>query len=270
MKKITNYSNEKIFERLLKNKSTRNYWNYISELRKRKSKDIFEKSFLFTKSENIKEKIIGINVLAQFGYPRLHKKIILKRFFELLKTEKDKKVLSSILYAIGHNNENLTVNQINFICSFKKNRSVLIKHSLISAILSKTENLAIKTLIELSNDKDSDIRDWATFGLGTQIEIDNSEIRRALWERVNDNDEITREEAIFGLAKRKDIKIKEILIKELKKIDEFGSLILEAIEEFQDKDFIKLIEKQISVNRKLKTVNEEWLKNTLEKLKEIE
>lgn len=270
MKKIINYSNEKIFTRLLSNKSNENYWNYISELRKRKSKDIFEKSILLIESEIAKERIIGIDVLAQFGYPRLHKNIILKKFFHLLKNETDKYAISSLFYGIGHNNENLTDKQIELICSFKKHKSNRIRYSLAFALLTKQEPNAIQTLIELSKDRDSEIRDWATFGLGTQIEIDNEDIRDALWKRINDKYEATRFEAIFGLAKRKDKRIKEILITELENIDEFGSLILEAIEEFNDKEFISLIKKQIAKNKKLKKVEESWLLKTIEKLQETE
>jgi HEAT repeat protein len=267
---LTNYSNEKIFDRLLNNKSNDNYWNYISELRKRKSKDIFQKSILLTNSEIPKERIIGIDILAQFGYPRLYKKIILKKFFQLLKNETDKYAISSLFYGIGHNNENLTDKQIQLICSFKKHKSSRIRYSLAFALLTKEEPIAIQTLIELSKDRDYEIRDWATFGLGSQIEIDNDEIRNALWKRINDKYEAPRFEAIFGLAKRKDEKIKEILKTELERIDEFGSLILEAIEELNDKEFILLIEKQIEENRKLKKIEQSWLVDTLENLKKIE
>ncbi|WP_337964809.1 hypothetical protein [uncultured Flavobacterium sp.] len=265
---LVNYSNEKLFERLLNNKSSKNYWNFITELRKRKDNDIFEKSVELTKSEIVKEKIIGINILAQFGFPRLHLKEILKIYFDLLKTETDKNVISSILYGIGHNNDNLTDKQINVICAYKDHKSVTVKYALVYAILAIDKNKTINTLIELSKDKDSDIRDWATFGIGTQIETDTQIIREALWERINDTDTTTRLEAIVGLAKRKDENIKKILKKELLEIDEFGSLILEAIEEYNDKDFILLIEEQIERNQKLKKVEEDWLLETLEKLKQ--
>lgn len=116
---------------------------------------------------------------------------------------------------------------------------------------------AIKTLIELSNDGDSDIRNWATFGIGTQLDNDSEEIRIALWNRVSDKDQITRLEAISGLTKRKDKKIKDVLKTELEKVDENGSLILESIEVLNDKDFIPLLEKKIIENKKSKRVNED-------------
>lgn len=268
MNKLTNYKTEKIFARLLKNKSKKNYWNYVSELRKRKSEEIFKKSVLFTKSDSLKERILGVNILAQFGFPRLHKKEIINILFKLLKEETDKGILSSILYGISHNNEKLNIKQIDLLCSFKTHKSVIVRHSLVSALCTVEKEKAIDTLIELSKDKDSDIRDWATFGLGSQLETDNDKIRTALWNRVSDKEEGAKFEAISGLAQRKDKRIKEVLKTELENIDEYGSLILESIEYFEDKSFIQLIEKQIEKNKKSKKVNEDWLLNTLKKLKQ--
>ncbi len=267
---LINFSNEKIFDRLLNNKSNENYWKYISELRKRKSKDIFEKSITLVESEIVKNRIVGIDILAQFGYPRIQKKIILKKFFSLLKKETDKYAISSLFYGIGHNNDHLTNTEIDLICSFKKHKSSRVRYSLAFALLTKEESKAIETLIELSKDKDSEVRNWATFGIGTQSEKDNEIIREALWKRINDKDKSTKFEAIIGLAKRKDKRIKEILKNELIKIDEFGSLILEAIEEFNDKEFITLIEEQIKRNKVTEKVNEDWLFETLEKLNQSE
>ena len=265
MHKIPTFSNDEIFARLFKNKS--NYWNYIRELRKRKSKDIYEKVIKLTTSIDNNKKVIGINILAQFGYPRNHKKQILKTYFNLLKSESNLKVISSILYGIGHNNEGLTENQIDLICRFQTSRSATIRYSLTFALLGVKNKNAINTLIKLSRDKASDIRNWATFGIGSQTEADNIEIRDALWERVTDIDKNTRDEAIAGLAIRKDRRVKEILKKELDVADTFSSLTLEAIEHFNDKEFIELIEQKIHKNKTEQTVNEDWLKTILNTLK---
>ena len=82
-----------------------------------------------------------------------------------------------------------------------------------------------------------------------------------MWNRVTDKDEITRLEAISGLAKRKDRKIKEVLKTELENIDENGSLILESIELFNDKDFIPLLEKKIIALFVNYTEKEHYLQN---------
>ncbi len=267
MNKLINYKNEKIFERLLTNKSKENYWKYIHELRKRKTDEIFEESVLLTKSKSVKEKIIGIDILSQFGFPRRYKKEILTLFFELLQSEIDKRVLKSILYGIGHNNEKLTLKQIELLCSFRNHKSVYIRHSLVFALCTIENDIAIDTLIKLSNDRDSDIRDWSTFAIGSQIDTDNEKIRTALWNRISDKDEGAKFEAISGLAQRKDSRIKDVLKKELDNLDEYCSLILESIVYLKDKSFIPILEKKIIENQETKKVNQDWLLETLNTLK---
>ncbi len=63
---------------------------------------------------------------------------------------------------------------------------------------------AIATIIELMDDSDDNVRDWATFALGTQCKMDTPEIREALRKRLADGYEEARDEAIWGLVQRKD------------------------------------------------------------------
>jgi HEAT repeat protein len=59
----------------------------------------------------------------------------------------------------------------------------------------------LMALIALTADADPAVRDWATFGLGTQLaEADNPTIRDALWERTEDENPDVREEGICGLV----------------------------------------------------------------------
>ena len=70
---------------------------------------------------------------------------------------------------------------------------------------------AVATLLTLTRDDDSEVRDWAVFGLGVQGDVDSSEIREALLERLTDTDEDVREEAIVGLGKRRDLRMLPVL-----------------------------------------------------------
>jgi HEAT repeat protein len=67
------------------------------------------------------------------------------------------------------------------------------------------------TLVELMEDPDDEVRDWATFGLGDLWRIgdsfeleDSPEIRAALRKRLADSYAPARDEALWGLAKRKE------------------------------------------------------------------
>lgn len=263
-----NWTSEKLFQRLLENRTQRTYWENISELRKRVNQEVYDLSTELAKSDNDSEKIIGIDVLAQLGFnPRFNKSQTVKLYFELLENHQSPKVLYSILHAIGHNNEDLKSNQISKLAEFKNHRYSSVRYSLVHSLSGVESELAINTLIELSKDKNIEIRDWATFAIGSQIETNNTEIINALWERIQDEDEKTRHEAIAGLSKRRDSRVKEILKKELENINDHGSLILESIEDYGDKDFIPLLEKQIETNKKTNQVNGEWLLDSLETLK---
>lgn len=225
-----------------------------------------------TKSNNPKIRKIGIDILAQLGLPpRPFLQDTLKVYFELLDTETAPDVLMSLLYSIGHNNDKLDNKQIEKICSFKNSENSWVKEGLVSALLGIDNPNAIETLIKLSSDKLSHIRNWATFGLGSQIERNNKEIREALWKRVNDKHQETKLEAIVGLARRKDKRVIDIIRREITG-DEYGTLLFEAIIETQDKEFLPLLKQNLRTIKDNKTINPEWekgLKNCIDELAKL-
>ncbi len=78
--------------------------------------------------------------------------------------------------------------------------------SLPSTMLERVDERGVRALIDLSRDPEGDIRNWATFGLGSQLDCDTTEIREALWARVDDEDHDASDEAIVGLARRRDLR----------------------------------------------------------------
>jgi hypothetical protein len=66
-------------------------------------------------------------------------------------------------------------------------------------------SLAVDALITLTSDSDGDVRNWACFGLGTQLdEMDGPLVREALAARLADRHGEARREALIGLARRRD------------------------------------------------------------------
>jgi HEAT repeat protein len=70
-------------------------------------------------------------------------------------------------------------------------------------------------LIKLSGDGEAEVRDWATFGLGTLTADDGPDVRAALLARAADTSHQTRAEALFGLAVRRDPRAVPQLIRAL-------------------------------------------------------
>jgi len=255
------WTTEKLFTRLLNNKSEKSYWEYISILRSRPESEVFKRCVELTKSDIPKNRMVAVDILAQLGLPpRPFYNETIDIYFNLLEIEKEPKVIMSILFGIGHNNENLNKTQIKKLCSLADTKNSLIKEGLVSSLLGKNDVNAIKTLIHFSADRLNYIRDWATFGIGTQIEKDTIEIRNALWKRVNDKHQDTKFEAIVGLAKRKDNRVKEIIERELVG-GEYGTLLFDAILHLKDKDFLPLLCENLKLAENDKEINLEWIKD---------
>lgn len=267
-----NWTDDKLLSRLINNKTDKSRWDNISALRKRPSQELFAKCVELTKSNNPKIRKIGIDILAQLGLPpRPFLKETLKIYFDLFEVETAPDVLMSLLYSIGHNNDKLDEAQIEKICSFIHNENSLVKEGLVSALLGIDNLTAIETLIKLSSDQLNHVRNWATFGLGTQIERNNKTIREALWERVNDKHQETKLEAIVGLAKRKDKRVNDFIRREIIG-GECGILLFEAIIETQDKAFLPLLKQNLRTIKNDKTINPEWendLKNCIDELTKL-
>lgn len=254
-----NWNSEKIFDRLVNNKSQKTYWNNISELRKRATEEIYDQAYKLAKSENDKKKIIGIDVLAQLGFdPRIGQQKTVELYFELLKNEQNDDVLFSLFFGISHNNENLTEKQILKLTEFKNSKNKDIRYSLVSALSTIENPKAIETLIELSEDKYSSIRNWATFGIGTLSEEINDRILNALWRRTKDKHQETRLEAIVGLANRQQSAVKANIVDEIKG-GNYTTLLFDAIAELNDKDFISYLENDLKSAKKDTNANKEWL-----------
>lgn len=266
------WTDDKLFFRLLNNKSDRTYWDNVRELRRRPTEHVYYRCIELTRSDNKNARIAGINVLAQLGVtPRPFYTPSVGRFFELLNTEKEPEVLMSLLYAIGHNNERLSKIQVHQLCELGDTDNNLIKEGLVSALLGIDNVRAIDTLINLSSDPLSHIRDWATFGLGSQVTRDNKKIRAALWKRVDDKHKDTRTEAIVGLALRNDLRIKEAIMRELLSED-YGALLFEAIIAIDCKECLPILLRHLKMERARNEADPEWIesiKNCVAELRKV-
>jgi HEAT repeat protein len=201
----------------------------------RGNQEVFVAASKLCNSQNPQERELGADILGQLGIPnRTFPHESLTILLELLECEQNTDVLNSIGIALGHLHD---ARAIAPLIQLKNHPSPSVRYGLVFGLLGYEDELAISTLIELSSDRDRDVRNWATFGLGSQIETDTTAIREALYQRfINENTDENYEiygEALVGLAKRKDSRILTELIEELLS-DYVGVLAVEAAEEFAD------------------------------------
>ena len=230
-------STEELIELALAEKDEHIMSQYITVLHDRGNLDVLKQAQKLCQSKNLKEKDIGIYILGQLGVPeRTFPNECLHILLQLLETENNPNILCAIGIALGHLKDNRAVKSL---AKFKNHPHSDVRYSVVSGLLCQEDNTAIETLIELSSDQDENVRNWATFGLGSQVDANTTDIIEALWKRLieekkdtNTSHEIYRE-ALVGLAKRKDERVVEVLLRELES-GCVGILVVEAAEEIGD------------------------------------
>ena len=84
-----------------------------------------------------------------------------------------------------------------------------------------------RALIARFRDHDPEIRDWATFGVGSVLDVDSGEVRDALRRELEDSDYDVQCEALVGLARRGDPAMAEVALR-LLSAESVGRLAVEA------------------------------------------
>ncbi len=101
----------------------------------------------------------------------------------------------------------------------------------------------LNSLIELTHDRDSRVRDWATFAIAARND-DGEDVRQLLLARTADSDFEARSEAIWGLARRHDPRAVPLLVEALQG-EIVGTLFLEAAGYLADPRLIEPLEKML-------------------------
>ena len=212
-------------------------WNFISLLQHRGDREVLDRSLILTQSSSPEERSLGIDILGQLGSPeRIFQDECVIALIGLLESEFDPLILGDICIALGHQQDPRAIEPLLKFCLHPDWE---VRYGVVNGLSNHVDERAISGLITLSADVHPHIRDWATFGLGTLIELDTPAIRAALYQRFiteDSEDDETAEiygEALTGLAIRQDDRILPRLIQELMS-DNVGVLAIEAAENMAD------------------------------------
>lgn len=194
-------------------------WKAVHRLQAIGSRELFEKAAAACRSNEPLKRARGADILAQLGHTSSNPTTLFadesfKILTGMLDSETDPIPLSAILTALGHLKNSSAIPQI---LPFSYHPDPDVRFGLAFALgCFADDKRSVRTLLKLMGDKDSEVRDWATFGLGDLSDFDSPEIREALFQNLSDQDEDVREEAMVGLAKRKDIRSLPAVVKGLK------------------------------------------------------
>ncbi|HTS57587.1 MAG TPA: HEAT repeat domain-containing protein [Terriglobales bacterium] len=190
-------------------------WEAVCALRRIGTRQVFERARELGQSSDVLSRARGAEVLAQLGKTVYHPSNSFPEesysvITDLVQRETDSCPLASGIAALGHLDNPFAVP---LIASFSSHPSPEIRFDVAFALgCFPNDPLSVPTLLLLMQDADDHVRDWATFGLGVQGDIDSDEIREALVRCLDDPDEDVREEAMVGLGKRKDQRVLSMLM----------------------------------------------------------
>jgi len=164
--------------------------------------EVFESAQQLSQDTDPARRELGVLILGQFGMSAPVREMqVVRILLDILEKEENLDVISSIGWGLGHRRAPEGVAPL---AKLKCHPSSQIRLAVAGGLQYQSSNLAIETLIELSQDVDAEVRGLATFILGSQITEDSKAIREALSARLADSDLKTRREAVHGLALRKD------------------------------------------------------------------
>lgn len=237
-------------------------WEVVSTLHLRGTREVFEEARTLCRSACPQERRLGADILGQLGIPeRLCPDEGVAILSAMSRIESDLEAIGSICTALGHLQHPRAIEPL---LHWKGHPDAKIRWRVAVALGRYETSEAVDGLIELSSDPDEDVRDWATFGLGSQMDLDTSRIREALCARLNDPDPVTRAEAFVGLARRRDERVIVPLIEALDsgQLDEFEprqDLVLEAVEEIADP---RLLPSLLAMRDRQ---NSEWIEDLIQR-----
>jgi len=213
----------------------------VGALRARGTRDVLEAGSQLCRSTVPSERSVGASILGQLGAPE---SVFPEERFRVLSTlisaEKDPAVLGVAATAMGQLSDPRAVS---ILVGLKRHPNPEVRFGVVAGLLAHTAPEDIESLIELSTDTNDDVRNWATFGLGSMIAEDTPAIREALLRRAGDGHDEIRGEALVGLAARHDARAVLLIAKELASSKNVGKLAVEAAAEAADPALLAALEK---------------------------
>ena len=201
-------------------------WGAVCALRLGSEDDVFRLAAAYSRSEVPIHRARALDVLAQLGagkpFPeRRHVRESVSIAIAHLGDE-NPLVASSAAWALAHLQGDPAISAL---IGARKCADAQVRLAVAVGMAGSERSDAIRTLIELMEDDDDEVRNWATFGLGNAGAeqgppvrfgtLDSAGIRDALRKRLTDSFRDVRDEAIWGLAFRRDPAALQLLLDRL-------------------------------------------------------
>lgn len=180
-------------------------WDAIVTMRRRGTIEVFNLAKLKANSEDPKARARAADIVGQLGAglpdaERPYKPECVSISMRLT-DDPDPMVRHAACWALAHLGG---PDATSMLMTRAQDPDPRVRHAVAFGLHGVLLDKAVRTLLVLMNDEVDEVRDWATFSLGSVPSLDSDEIRLALKERLRDSCNDVRDEAIWGLALRRD------------------------------------------------------------------
>ena len=181
------------------------YWELVSQLHDREPAEVWDLVSPLATSEDVQLQQLVPDVLRSLGreaQPLAAR--TLELFAKMVAARPPAEVLACIANACVDFHDQQVVAML---APFAGHDDESVREAVLHALRRSSHPDALRALINLSRDQVEELREWATFALGSQLPlVDGAELRAALAARLTDSHEPTRDEAVIGLGLRGDFR----------------------------------------------------------------
>ncbi|OWQ44435.1 hypothetical protein CDL60_25325 [Roseateles noduli] len=215
--RLKSFSVDRLLRHALRHWPSHAGWRAVDVLQRRGSPALLARIEAMSVSSRARRREVGLSIAAQL-MRREHGRYVIFAEQEtqqlLLRGLSDlhRDVVRAAVAGLGHRPHAASVEALLGLANSSDSQ---MRWQVAVALGSYEEPEAIEGLIRLATDPSAEVRDWATFGLGSLRDDDTPEIREALRLNLQDRDEDVRGEALVGLARRGDHDIVDVLITQL-------------------------------------------------------
>jgi HEAT repeat protein len=202
-------SEDRLFAQALTAPRTETVEEAIEQLRARGSRLIAERAMRMVQSTERIERLVGIDVLNDFGakqnFPFREEYALI--LVAALDTDDELQLVRTIS-AVAKTGCDSALEPL---LRLSRHRSNAVRLCVAKGLPSLTNGELVfesdpltQVLLTLISDQDEEVRNWATFGIGSMVNVDGPTIRAALRAALVDVNGDARAEALTGLVRRRD------------------------------------------------------------------
>ena len=242
-RRIRRWSSDRLVRLALAHGSTHRGWAAVALLHRRGSPEMLAHIHALARSAGARRRVLAMDIAAQLRAPgsllayESTPYAVEETQAVLAHGLKDRhpRVLQAAITGLGHRR---APTALPALLEHLDSADGGVRFALAFTLSRYPDAAAVAALMRLAADRDDDVRDWATFGIGTLSEADDDAIRTLLWTNAHDPYRDVRGEAVVGLARRSDPRVIDLLKTRLLD-DDCRVYELEAAEEMPSAELLE-------------------------------